>query len=203
MGHPNRRLSNRYVRHFMQAIEVEMGAQSLRMVLHQSGMERYVGQLPPCDSQAVAYASEMAALQQAIQAYYGHGARGSLNRIGRATWRRMVIEASPGKKLRLLAIRLLPRPGRPLRVLQEVIAEMRAPDGDIQVQPAPPHLMVVDRACDFSHGVQRDENICWVTQGMIQEALTWATGQDYEVEEIACKATGADACRFRITAPEA
>jgi predicted hydrocarbon binding protein len=33
---------------------------------------------------------------------------------------------------------------------------------------------------------------------MIQGALIWATGREADVEEVACKATGAPACEFKI-----
>ncbi len=198
MDRPNRRVSNRYLRHLLQAIEDEMGRQSLRMVLRQAGLERYVTQLPKADNQAIAYASELAALQQAIRTYYGSGARGSLNRIGHATWKRIVAEAPIRRKLKLLLTRWRPWPERPEGILETLAAEMRGTGGDISVTVEGTSLLFIDQASDFTYGQTDEEPICWATQGMIEEALTWGQHQEYEVEEIACRATGVAACKFRV-----
>ncbi len=168
------------------------------MVLRQAGLERYVTQLPKPDNQVIAYASELAALQQAICTYYGSGARGSLNRIGHATWKRIVTEAPAGRRIRLLFSRWMPPPGRLEQILAALAAEMGGSEGAISVAQEDPDLLFIDQASDFTYGQSDEEPICWVTQGMIEEALAWGRRQDLEVEEFACRATGAPACTFRI-----
>jgi predicted hydrocarbon binding protein len=55
-----------------------------------------------------------------------------------------------------------------------------------------------DRASPTTLG-QREENpICYVTLGMLQACLSWATGVDYDIEEIACRGCGDEACAFKI-----
>jgi hypothetical protein len=198
MDRPNRRVSNRYLRHLLQAIEDEMGRQSLRMVLRQAGLERYVTQLPKLDNHAVAYASELAALQQSICTYYGSGARGSLNRIGHAAWKRSVGEAAPGRKIRLHLNRWMPLDRRTRGILAELTAEIRGAEGEISLIVEDPSLLIIDQISDFTYGQSDVEAICWVTQGMIEEALAWGRCHDFEVEEYVCRATGAAACKFRI-----
>ena len=201
MDRPNRHVSNRYLRHLIQAIEDEMGGQSLRMVLRQAGLERYLTRLPQLDDQTVAYASELAALQQAIRTYYGSGARGSLNRIGHATWKRIVAEAQLGRKIRLLLIRWMPLTRRTSGILGELTAEIRGAEGKISLTLEDPSLLIIDETSDFTYGQSDVEPICWVIQGMIEEALTWGRSQDFDVEEYVCRATGAAACKFRIQPP--
>jgi predicted hydrocarbon binding protein len=194
----NRRISNRYLRHLLQAIEEEMGRQSLRMVLRQTGLERYVPELPENNHETVSFASEIAALQAGIRAYYGHGARGSLNRIGRATWRRMLEEAPFTQRLRLLYARLLPEPNRAMKLLQELLQEMSEGGGVCSVHLVDPDLVLVDESSDFTFAQTEDTKICWVTQGMLEEILQWGSTQEFDVEEISCRATGAEVCKFQI-----
>jgi predicted hydrocarbon binding protein len=202
MEYPNRRISNRYFRHFLQAIEEEMGGHTLRMVLRQTELERFVVQLPPLNVQTVSYASELAALQQAIHAYYGMGARGSLNRIGRATWHFMVAEAPLLKKIRLQWIKLTPKPNQYVNILSELVAIISKPDGKLFVELEDTALAITDKSCDFSYGQTSNEPICWVTQGMIQEAILWVSGEYFDVAETACRATGDDFCKFSVNIKE-
>lgn len=194
----NRRITNRYLRHLLQAIDEEMGRQGLRMVLRQTGLERYVSTLPANNRETVSFASELAALQEGIRAYYGHGARGSLNRIGRAAWRRMLAEAPVGQRLRLHYARLLPEPTRAMKLLQELLREICEGEGISSVHLLDPDLILVDESSDFTIGQTDEMNICWVTQGMLEEVLQWGSNQEYDVEEITCRATGGAVCKFQI-----
>lgn len=198
MNRPNRRISNRYLRHILQAIEEEMGGHSLRRMLRSAGLKRYLGEFPPLNNQTEAFASEISALGQVIRAYYGQGARGSLNRIGHAVWRRIAAEAPWSLKVRLFTLRVLPETNRCMKVLQVIVDEMRYPDGQISLHLADTDIIYVDRSSDFTYGQSSEENICWATGGMIQEALSWAMGLEYDIDEIACRATGAETCQFKI-----
>src|SRR5210317_711640 len=90
----DRRLTNRYLRQFLQAIEDEAGAYTLRMVLRNAKLERYINELPPSNTDQVVSALDYASLHKSIRTYFGNGARGSLNRIGRLTWDRILKDAS-------------------------------------------------------------------------------------------------------------
>jgi predicted hydrocarbon binding protein len=198
MSRPNRQITNRYMRHILQAIEEEMGRQSLRMVLRQAGLERYVSSLPPLNDQQVAYASELASLEQAIRTYYGRGSRGSLNRIGSAIWRSLIEEAPLMVKVRLFSMRLRPPRERWQAVLSILAQEMRGQKGRVSVGLQDEEIIFVDGEGDFAFGRHDETHICWITQGMIQEALVWAGLQDTEVEETGCRGRGAPECRFRV-----
>ncbi len=175
-----------------------MGPQSLRMMLRQSGLERFVTGPPAADDQAASFASELTRLQQSIRNYYGQGARGSLNRIGRAAWRSLIAEAPLGAKINLMLNRLRGNPARTLEVLKVLAAEMKNPDGDIKVYLQDTDLVLVDRSSDFTYDTTDAENVCWITQGLVEEAVAWANNQDFEVRETACCAHGNEMCEFKI-----
>ncbi len=175
-----------------------MGAQSLRLLLRQTGLDQYVGN--PLDPRAkpAAYASEIAALLNGIRSYYGRGARGSLNRIGRAVWRDIQADAPINRRLRALFWRLFPPAIRCRKALEALAVVMREPDGQVSVRQQDTDLIFVDESSDFTIGQQDKENLCWITVGMIQEAVAWAAHKELDVSEAACRATGAGACTFRI-----
>ncbi len=194
----NRRLPNRYARYFMQAVQDEIGVYSLHMLLRNAGLDRYLDDLPPDNSTPEILASEFAALHNAIREYFGRGARGSLNRIGRVTWQLMFDDASIGSRVGLLAARLLPPLPRSRKTLEHLAARMREPDGAVSVHLLDRDLIFMDTSSDSTFGYPADEPICWATLGMIQAALFWATGAEQAVDEISCRAAGAMACKFRI-----
>jgi predicted hydrocarbon binding protein len=66
------------------------------------------------------------------------------------------------------------------------------------LHPADQDLILVDRASDPTVGQSVDGMICWYTAGLIQGVFAWATGKEHAVEEIVCRASGGDACKFRI-----
>jgi predicted hydrocarbon binding protein len=193
----DRRLSNRYMHHVMQAIEEETGAYSLRMMLRNAGLERYIDELPPVNTQTEIYASEFAALLQSIRDYYGSGSRGSLTRIGRDTWKRLVNSASIIKKIEFFFLPLLPLLPRCQKVLNYLADCMQEPDGEVSVHLMDTDLIFVDHSSDSTFGQEEDKPICWITLGMIQSALADITSKEQDVEEITCRAQGEDACRFR------
>lgn len=139
-----------------------------------------------------------ASIQQALRLFYGRGARGVLTRMGRLIWEQMTTQATFREKAELEVARWLPVPARRRRVLDLVAERLREGGGDTSVHTLDLDLLLVDRSGAATVNQEAAEPICTVTMGMIREALFWATGQEVDVEEIACKAAGAPACEFKI-----
>jgi predicted hydrocarbon binding protein len=182
----------------MQAIDEEMGGYSLRMMLRNAGLERYIDELPPDNQQTEVYASEYAILLRSIRDYYGSGSRGSLTRIGRATWRRLIASAPLIRRVEFLLLPLLSLIPRCQRALNYLANCMQEPDGEVSVHLLDTDLIFVDRSSDSTFGQDEGKPICWITLGMIQAALGGITSKDQDVEEITCRAEGEDACKFRV-----
>jgi predicted hydrocarbon binding protein len=194
----NRRLSNRYWRYFLQAAKTEIGAYGLQMMLRQTQLERYIETLPPPDDQGAVLASDYAGLQHAIREYYGRGAYGTLNRIGRGMWGRLLGEAGFGRKLGWALARLLPKRLRCRGMVAYLDQQLNGGTSQFVVRELGPALIVRDQASDLTFGQIADEPICWFTLGLLQAALAWSAGEELDIEEIACGAVGAEACEFRI-----
>jgi predicted hydrocarbon binding protein len=59
-------------------------------------------------------------------------------------------------------------------------------------------LLLADKTSPGTLGQNESEPICYVTLGLLRECLFWATGQEHDIEEISCRANGAQACEFKI-----
>ena len=194
-------LPNARARRFMLAIQDVMGMSGLTTVLRQAGLPRYVNALPPADDAPGLKAEEYAALMQAIENYYGRGARGTLTRIGFASFKRLVEGQRLRARLFQMALRPLPLNSRRLMVLRWLAGQIAGPGGLVKVHLDDHNLAFVDQSSLGTTGRLRDGEICWVTLGEIQEALKWGTGREYEVAEMSCKAKGEAACRFSVGEP--
>jgi len=193
-------ISSRLVQQFVTATTEEVGAEKLTLVLADENLSSSVlaqENLRLLDGRAAA--ELYARLQHALWLYYGRGARGILLRIGRGLWQKMVEQASLLEKVEMQIVRRLPVPARRRRVLEFVAERLRDPGGSSSVHLLDVDLLLVDRSGAATCGQADDEPICYVTLGMIQGSLFWATGREADVEEVACKATGAPACEFKVS----
>jgi predicted hydrocarbon binding protein len=79
-----------------------------------------------------------------------------------------------------------------------VAEDFRTGGGSTSVYLLVSDLLFVDRSSAGSCWQDSTEPICFVTHGILEAALYWATGQDADVEEISCRAMGAEACEFKF-----
>jgi len=196
-----RAIPNMRVRRIMLAIQDVMGLSGLATILRQAGLQRFANSLPPNDDQPGLHAAEYAAMLQAIENYYGRGARGTLTRIGYAAFDRLVESRQLGARLGRGILRLLPASTRKLAALRWYARQSAGRGGALTVHLDDQVIQVVDHVSDGTVGRQRDTGICWETLGEIQEALKWGTGQEFEVSEMTCRAKGDAVCRFEVGGP--
>jgi predicted hydrocarbon binding protein len=200
------KFSNRILRRFVESIAVELGADQFQVMLALS-------KLPPEWAKPQTFtkmnmtdsAKTYAALQAALRTYYGRGARGVLLRVGQRLWNLLLEDAALGGKAQAALIKRLPRSRRGKSVLELLGRLIGAQANDITVHTLDLDLLLVDHASPAAEAQHASRPICFVTQGLIRECLLWATGQNFDVEETSCKATGqdADACEFEITSGRA
>jgi predicted hydrocarbon binding protein len=143
-------------------------------------------------------ASEYSALLQSIDAQYGSGARGQLNRIGQEAFGQDLALDPVGWNLLSFTNRFLPVEQRAQRSLEQLARQIAEPDGKVSVKREGEQLIVTDETSDGTYGRKHGHEICWQTIGEIQECVRWATGHSHEVTEVACQAKGDAACTFVI-----
>jgi predicted hydrocarbon binding protein len=138
---------------------------------------------------------------QAIENYYGRGARGTLTRVGFASFNRLVASRRITAVAYRLLFKILPLQTRRMMTLRWLAHEIAGRGGRVTVHLDDGRINLVDHESDGTVGRHRDSEICWETVGEIQEALKWGTGLEYDVSELSCKAKGDPACRFEIGEP--
>ena len=196
------KFSSRILRRFVETVAVELGTDQFNAMLALSRLPaewskpKTFTRMDPTTS-AKTYAS----LQAAMRTYYGRGARGVLLRVGRRLWDLLLDDAALGGKAQAALIKRIPLMTRRRKSILELLAHLiEAQANNITVHTLDLDLLLVDHVSPATGDQHSSQPICFVTQGLIRESLFWATEQNFDVEEISCKATGKEACEFRITA---
>lgn len=195
------KLSNRILRRFVETIAVELGEDQFNGILSLSKLPsewaspQTFQKMDPVES-----AKTYAALQAALRTYYGRGARGVLLRVGQRLWDFLLDDAALGGKAQAALIKRLPLVGRRKSILELLARLVGNQSGDITVHSQDLDLLLVDYVSPATEGQHDSNPICFVTQGLIRESLFWATGQNFDIEETSCKATGKETCEFKIMA---
>ena len=194
-------LPNRFLGYFVETIASELGADTLQLVLAKSGLDvelanpevvfRYTG-----DVTTGAYAG----IQGALRLYYGRGARGTLNRIGRLLWLRLLENSSILLRTRAGVVRSLPLSVRTKPALELLAELLGGKSNSITIHSLDLDWMLVDAHSPGAAHRQEKSPICFVTMGLIQECLYWASEYEYDVQETSCLSTGGDACEFHVKA---
>lgn len=190
----------RFFRLFLETLNAELGAKTLTVVLEKADLD--TGLIDPVTVSrltSITAAETYARIQHALRIYYGRGARGTLLRIGRMLWGRLLESASIPEKAQAQLARSLPM-GLRLKAILDLLARlMREKNADITVHTLDVDLLLADHGGAATIGQTENGPICIVTLGLIQEAMIWASGHEYDVEEVSCRATGGDACEFKVT----
>lgn len=195
------KFSNRILRRFVEAVAVELGADQFHAMLALAELPSEWAKAQTFQRMSATKSAETyAALQAAMRAYFGRGARGVLMRVGQRMWHFLLEDAALGGKAQAALVKRLPLATRRHKSTLELLARLiGAKPDDLTVHTLDLDLMVVDHASPGAQGQSASRPICFVTQGLIRESLLWATGQNFDVEESSCKAAGHDTCEFKVT----
>ena len=194
------RFTNALMRQAILAIGEVMGEQGLKVVLRQAGLERYVDELPPNNLEQGVSTVAYAALNQAVEEFYGRAGKGMLQRIGRASFRYGVEEQATLMGVAGAALKVMPQKTRVRFILTQMAKSLMEVNAEthIAVEETEEGFVFADFTCGVCCCRQAGHPICHLYIGSIGEAVKWATGRDYEVREIECRAVGAEACRFLV-----
>jgi len=194
------KFSNRVLRRFIETVAKELGSDQFSAMLSLSKL--------PADwskpetflkMDSVESAKAYASLQAAMRTYYGRGARGVLIRVGQRLWDHLLDDAALGGKAQAAVIKRLPLSTRRKPALELLGKFIGGSTGDITVHTLDLDLLLADHTSPNADGQSASAPICYVTVGLIREALYWATEKNFDVEETSCKAMGEEACEFTIT----
>jgi predicted hydrocarbon binding protein len=190
----------RFFRQFLDILNTELGNEALVSIMEKAALSAdYVDPQAVSRYNAATAAETYARIQQAMRFYYGRGARGTLTRIGRLLWPRLLETASLSERAQAQLVRTLPPSMRPKPVLELLARFLRErPDG-VTLHTLDLDLLFVDHAAAVTVAQKEVMPICHVTVGLMQEALFWVSGREHDVEERTCRAAGAEKCEFKVT----
>jgi len=194
------KFSSRILRRFVETVILELGVDQFNAML---SLTKLPAEWSKPDvflkMDAVESANTYASLQAAMRTYFGRGARGVLLRVGQSLWHHLLEDAALGGKAQAVVIKRLPLTTRRKSTLELLAKFLRTQPGDIAIHTLDLELLLVDHISPAAQAQHDAGPICFVTQGLIRESLFWATGKNYDVEEIQCKAKGSNTCEFKIT----
>ena len=205
MSRPDSVIVNGIVRQALVSAEEVMGANGLHAVLRASGLERFVGNLPPNDMQPSIKTSDYARLNQAIEDFYGRAAKGMLRRIGKASFQYGVREQSALLGVAGVALKFLPEKQRIKFILNGMADALKKsnPEVDAWMEEAGDTIAYIERTCAICWGRHSEQPVCHLYVGSVGEAVLWATGVEHQITETHCIARGDEYCRFEVGAVKA
>jgi predicted hydrocarbon binding protein len=191
---------NALMRQALVAVEEVMGRNGLNAVLRTAGLAQYVDNLPPDDLSPSVRSSDYARLNEAIEEFYGRGGRGILRRIGKASFQYAVREQSALLGLAGVALKLLSPRQRIRFILNSTANALKKSNPHVRadVEEADGKIAFVARTCSVCYGRKSDTPICHLYVGSLGEAVEWATGKPYQIQETHCIARGDPYCRFEV-----
>lgn len=190
----------RVMRRFVEILSEDIGQDTLSAALSNVGLpEEWAFTAHFSGSDEAQTAQDYSRLQSALRTYYGRGARGILLRIGSKLWTRLLEDSPLGIKAQAAFIHALPKAMRRKPALELLGRILNPKPGCITVHTLDLDLLFVDQTSPAALSQSDGAPFCLVTLGLIRECLFWADGQEHDIEERVCRATGARQCEFKIT----
>ncbi len=193
-----------YMNWAVQAAEEVVGKQGLNILLREVGLERLIGNYPPRQLTASGNFSfaDYANLCVGLLTFYGRAGKSMTLRIGRLSAKYGVEQQGQTFGVAALAAsKMLPVAMQVRLGLEAMQAGYRVmmPGMKLGVEDRGEKWAYVSETCPMCAGKEATEHICWVFNGVLQEACHWQAGKDFDLEEVACRALGSRACVWEIS----
>jgi predicted hydrocarbon binding protein len=184
-------------------LEDMMGKNGLHSILNISGMSKFRDSYPPNNEKKESYASEISRLISGVIDLVGKaGAKALLRKAGQLGFR-LALEESP-ELLGVLGLELK----KMATDRERIAAVLGALTFETNNTFEEGHQSIVEVEDGFEVHINNCEwcltldgytyPICFPEVGLEEAMIEWATGTYYPVEEIACRAAGADECIFHV-----
>ena len=198
--HKDHAIANALMLQALKAIEEVMGKKGLDAVLNNSGLQKYIDNLPPNDLEPAVASSDYARLNQAIEDFYGRGGKGILKRVGRASFQYGAREQAALLGLAGVALKVLPKRQRVKFILNAIGGALKKtnPENEYFVDDRTENIAYCVPTCSICYGRQNENPVCHLLVGSVTEAVQWATGEEMQVRETLCMAKGDNYCRVEV-----
>ena len=201
-------ITDAYMRWALEAVEEVAGKHGLEVVLRDAGLAHLIGNFPDDKvevSGAITY-GEYANLNAGLLNFFGRAAKSMIIRIGRISTRKAIDRQSALFGLAaLLAAKVLPTPTK-LKMGMEAqisgfkkLSQAAGEDYVGRVEDRGNRFAYIVETCAICAGKSADQAICTLYTGTLLESIQWLTGQQFDIQEVECRALGAPACVWEIS----
>jgi hypothetical protein len=193
---------NKFARIFIDALEEVMGKNGLNAILHLAKLDTVIDNYPPDNLEKNFDFADFTALNSALDDMYGpRGGRGLALRAGRATFADALRGFGALAGVGDLAFRVLPLTAK-LKVGIPAVANIFSQFSD-QVsnvyEEGNDRIIYTLERCPMCWQRKTDRAVCFVGQGLLQEALRWVSGgHEFKVDITTCIGKGDDMGRYII-----
>lgn len=197
-----------YMRWALMAAEEVAGKQGLRIVLRESGLERFVDNYPSNELKASGQITfgDYANLSAGLLSFFGRAGKSMALRVGRLSAKHAIEQQSALFGVAaLLASKLLPVPAQLKLGLEQQqtglrkLSQAAGQDLRLRLEDRGDKFAYIYEDCPICAGKQADSHICWIFDGILLEGGRWQIGKEFEVREVECRAMGAPACVWEIS----
>lgn len=192
---------NKFGAILFRALEDVMGRNGLNAILNLAGLNQYIDQPLPDNLEKGFDFAEVAAVNTALEEMYGpRGGRGLSLRVGRALFADGLRNFGALAGVGDLAFKVLPLAAK-LRIGLPAMANIfnQFSDQVSNVHDDGDKYVYTLERCPMCWNRKADRPVCYVGQGLLQEALRWVSGgHEFKVDLATCIAKGDDMGRYYI-----
>lgn len=193
--------ANKTARLTLDAFEQVLGINGIKSLLHHSGQDFLIDNYPPDNNNKDFDFSQLSMIYRSLEDIYGYkGAKGLSLRAGRAAFASGLPDYKRFAGITEVAIRAIPISLR-IGVMIKAVARVynNTSDQQCSTQDTANKIIYTSHVCPVCYGRNVNTQVCYVTAGVIQEALRWITlGKIYNIVQTACIGAGDTACVYEI-----
>jgi len=178
-----------------------IGENGLNAMLNYTGLNKYRDNFPPNDDKPGVLGSEFTAMIGGILDIFGEkGARSILHKAGRRGFQ-ILMEMNPTMVGFVgIGLKVLPRKKRLEKIFTLGAESANKNFGENQRFYISDEGFVCELFdCYWCKGLKSSGPICFGEVGLDAEVARWATGEEYEVKEVLCRARGDEVCKIVIS----
>jgi len=200
-------LVDAYMHWALLAAEEVVGKQGLHVLLRERALDRFIDNYPPelLKISGTITLGDYAQLCAGLLTFFRRAGKSMVIRSGRLTSKYAIEKQSGVYNIAAKAAAKLLPSGMQVKLVLDSMAngynKLYAENNQEL------HFSVEDRGdkwaficveCPHCAGQASEQPICWGRIGTLKEGALWLTGKDFDVEEVECRAMGANACVWEV-----
>lgn len=196
-----------YMRWVLHGAEEVFGEAVLSDILQKSQLEQLIGHYPEesLKLSKTLVLQDYANLSAAMINRAGVSGQADVTKVGRLSVQPAL--KNQGKLMNFAArnaIRFLPMSAQIKTVLSSIKSDVEKVYANedhsvgLSLEDRGNTWAYIDKGCACCVGKTADQPICWLWTGTLEESLNWLTGKEFNVDQVACRAMGQDACVWEV-----